>query len=516
MKLHTQHRYRAGAYRKRAFLAAIFFLLTGLSLYAGSSMFGTLLISVLGFFVAGKLIWQKAYIDIKSLRASEDVFVCTSVLCALLYSAARIYFDFRSPGGIDNLFLEGAFLIFALNLSKVYLVAELERPNAFLNKVDDFIPKAARVVEKKEEKIVFAAHLKEGDIILVKAGARIPADGVIKKGKTEIDDSLITGNTAPTPARAGDAVYGGTRNKLADILVKITAAQNASQFMRIIKALKKSERAKTKYVRPVFVRSRYSVAAVFVVMFGAWAYFSREPFALLFFLFFSMPAALLFNRVLGGCAAVRGARKKGIHALSVNTLGVFSAAEVCFIDKTGTITAPSGALKAHTAEVLAALAAKGKKLYILSGDNEEAVARIAKESGVEDYFSCLLPEGKAARVRAAQAEGKITAMTGDGFNDILALLQADVSVAFSKKESLHTNWVDILIKKSAVSALTDIIKIYNKFKLNMAQNIVIAFVFNILLLVFIYNRVAPAPWYSCLAFMLGGVAFTALNSMRLK
>ncbi len=630
--------YSASAYRIRFFVSAFFFLLTALSLYIHTSQTGALCLGIAAFLFGGSLIWRKAISDIKNFQLTEDVFVVISLFAAFLYTLVYILFPLKEFGGINNLILEAVFLLMIVNESKVPVVKEREKAKVFIKKIDDFLPKSARLVlENNKDKKIFASEIKKGDLILVRAGERLPADGVITKGKTEIDESLITGNTVNAFKAPGHKVYGGTLNKLSDIIIEATATLNSSEFMSIIKAVKASERDKEKFIRPVFVYSKYALPAVLLSAVGIWVFilslagFKQVMYhaqILLFLIFFSTPAALLVTRSLSGFFTKMGAKIKGIQLSSINALHVFNKSQVCFIDKTGTITygelkvnqvfpteknklrtllksalsaeyalnspfaaaireyctakrvgaektsslevLPGKGVLAQTAagvitignadfllargikpdeiptawehdtvtcvalgeeflgfitffdnlkpgafEAMEKLTKKGKKIYLLSGDNEKTVAWIAKESGIESYYAGVLPEEKAMHVRKAQAEKNIVAMAGDGFNDILALLRADVSIAFAKKDNLHTNWVDILIKNSDVNSLYSLLKMYKDFRVNVIENMVLAFIFNILLVVFIYYRQTATPWYTCIGFMMLGILAVAINSARL-
>jgi high-affinity K+ transport system ATPase subunit B len=88
---------------------------------------------------------------------------------------------------------------------------------------------------------VFANELKKGDLIFVKTGERLPADGIIKQGKTSIDEQLITGNMLPTSKTAGSRVYAGTLNKSDAVYIEVTEVLASSALMSVVDAIKKGE-----------------------------------------------------------------------------------------------------------------------------------------------------------------------------------------------------------------------------------------------------------------------------------
>lgn len=81
----------------------------------------------------------------------------------------------------------------------------------------------------------------KGDLIFVKTGERLPADGIIKQGKTSIDEQLITGNMLPTSKTAGSRVYAGTLNKSDAVYIEVTEVLASSALMSVVDAIKKGK-----------------------------------------------------------------------------------------------------------------------------------------------------------------------------------------------------------------------------------------------------------------------------------
>lgn len=629
----------ASSYRLRFFVCVFLFVLAAFGRFINDAAeSGILLLACAAFLFGGFLIWKNAWRGLKKLKITEDLLVTCGVLAGYIYSVSYMIFPLKPFGGINSLLLEGMFLLAVANYARMHESEEKEKTDSFLGRIEEFIPKSARLIENKKETKIFASEIKEGMVLLVKAGERIPCDAVIKKGKTEIDESLISGNTINAYRAAGDKVYGATLNKVQDILIECSAPLKKSEFMGIINAIKTGEKEKAAFASEAPVYGKYAATALGAAIFIIWfcvlaeAGFKNILYhaqVLLFFIFFAAPPALFTARALSGHFVKAGARLKKIKISNTDTLRIFNKAQDCYIDKTGTITygalkvnevfpvkkitvkkllaaalsaeytlnspfadalrnyckgkavkpaktysvevlpgkgvisktkssiiivgdrkflheqgtdspdmkgawehdvitgvALNGeflgyitffdSLKPHAYETMDSLTASGKKIYLLSGDNEKTVSWIAKESGIANYYAGVLPEEKAAYIRKSRAEGKITAMAGDGFNDILALLRADVSIVFAKKDTLHANWADIVIKNTDVKSLLFIAKAYKTMRFNIAENIIIAFIFSGLLAAYAYfGTYGDAPWFLCLGFMTAGMLAVTLNSMRL-
>ncbi len=141
------------------------------------------------------------------------------------------------------------------------------------------------------------------------------------------------------------------------------------------------------------------------------------------------------------------------------------------------IIALGDALKPDASEALGALRAAGLRTVLLTGDNEHAAQRIAREVGIDVVHAGVLPDGKAAVVRDLQARSKV-AMVGDGINDAPALMQADVGIAMGGGTDIAIESADIIILSNRLSALPLAREISRHSYAKMLQNVTLAFLFN--------------------------------------
>ena len=174
----------------------------------------------------------------------------------------------------------------------------------------------------------------------------------------------------------------------------------------------------------------------------------------------------------------------------------------------------SQCLRAGAKTLIAELKALGKKVTLLSGDNEAAVARIARDAGIEKYHAHSSPEQKLAIIQALQKHGGIVAMVGDGGNDSPALAAADLSIAMSAGADLARNSADVILLSDNLSAIVHSLRCTMKTKRVIRQNIAWAIAYNLFALPFAAAGVI-APWMAAIG-MSASSLFVVLNATRLN
>ena len=153
---------------------------------------------------------------------------------------------------------------------------------------------------------------------------------------------------------------------------------------------------------------------------------------------------------------------------------------------------------------------------LISGDNELSVSSIAKQVGIEKLSYNVLPKTKAEIVNNMRSAGHKVVMVGDGFNDIIALLRSDASLVFFSGRNLYNNWVDIIIKRNDLYALTDLFKINKKLKRIIRWNFMLAFIAGVGLAFYVlFGAQGRLPWYMVPGGLALGLGLVFLNSARL-
>ena len=208
-------------------------------------------------------------------------------------------------------------------------------------------PKIANLKKGSEIKVVEPEELKVGDIIIVKAGEKIPVDGVIVNGETTINTSALTGESVPRKVKVDDEVLAGCINESDVIEVKVTKEFKDTAINEIIELVKNSNKTKSK--TELFITKFAKVYTPIVVVLALVLAFVPPSFVgfqnlgewvkrALVFLVTSCPCAIVLSVPLGYFAGIGKAGKEGVLIKGSNYLDVLTKANTMVLDKTGTIT----------------------------------------------------------------------------------------------------------------------------------------------------------------------------------
>ena len=142
------------------------------------------------------------------------------------------------------------------------------------------------------------------------------------------------------------------------------------------------------------------------------------------------------------------------------------------------VIAIADTVKESSARAVRELENMGIQVVMITGDNKRTAQAIAREVGIKKVLAEILPEGKSLEVKKYQAEGKITAMVGDGINDSPALVQADVGIAISSGTDVAVESADIVLMKNDLMSVPASIDLSRKTIKNIKQNLFWAFFYN--------------------------------------
>ncbi len=178
-------------------------------------------------------------------------------------------------------------------------------------------------------------------------------------------------------------------------------------------------------------------------------------------------------------------------------------------------------LKADAADAVGRLRSSGRRVVLLTGDNERSAQAIAQSAGIETVIADVLPGQKAESVAALQKSGNVVAMVGDGINDAVALVQADVGVALGTGANIAVESADVILQRPDVNCVPDAMRISRAVVVNIKQNLFWAFFYNIIGIPIAMGLFYPVFGWT-LSPMIGAAAMSmssicvVLNALRLR
>ncbi|MDP3729321.1 MAG: heavy metal translocating P-type ATPase [bacterium] len=179
------------------------------------------------------------------------------------------------------------------------------------------------------------------------------------------------------------------------------------------------------------------------------------------------------------------------------------------------------AIKPEAIEAVKKLHKLGITIVMLTGDDKNTAAAIAKEVGIDDVVAEVLPEDKLKKIKELQSQGKVVAMAGDGVNDAPALAQADVGIAMGTGTDVAIESAGITLLHGDISKLTKAIKLSKMTMRGIKQNLFWAFIYNIVGIPIAAGVFYPifgwllSPVFAGLAMAFSSVSVVS-NSLRIK
>jgi len=194
-----------------------------------------------------------------------------------------------------------------------------------------------RLLPSGEYEMVPTAALRVGDVIELRAGDRVPADGVVKSGRSSLDLASLTGESVPVEVRPGDAALAGAMNLDGLLQIELTRVGENTTLGRIIALMREAENAKPPVTRLLDRYAGQYMALVLVVAAGVWLATGNVP-AMLAVLVASCPCALVLAAPATAVAAIAVAARHGILIKGTAFLEHLADVTAVILDKTGTIT----------------------------------------------------------------------------------------------------------------------------------------------------------------------------------
>ncbi|HLS10087.1 heavy metal translocating P-type ATPase, partial [Lentibacillus sp.] len=214
-------------------------------------------------FIIGWQFYVGAYKNLRNGGANMDVLVALGTSAAYFYSLYEAIKTIGNPGYMPHLYFETSAILITLILFGKYLETNAKsKTTVALSKLLDLQAKQARVIRNDEELMIPVEDVTVGDRLMVKPGEKFPVDGTIVKGKTSVDESMITGESIPVEKDVDANVIGSTLNKNGTIEMQATKVGKDTALASIVKVVEDAQGSKAPIQRLADVISGYFVPIV--------------------------------------------------------------------------------------------------------------------------------------------------------------------------------------------------------------------------------------------------------------
>ena len=209
--------------------------------FPGSRWIGPLFALII-FFYGGLPFIQMAIPELRNRRPGMMTLISLAISVAFAYSIFAIIVSPRS-----SFFWEMATLIDIMLLGHWIEMRSVRQASGALNELAKLMPDTAeRILPDGSTEVVPARSLEEGDLVLVRPGASVPADGVVVEGRSDVNQAMLTGESRPVPKGPGDEVIAGTINGDGSLRVRVTATGEATALAGIMRLVAQAQQSKSK------------------------------------------------------------------------------------------------------------------------------------------------------------------------------------------------------------------------------------------------------------------------------
>lgn len=304
---------------------------------------------------------------------------------------------------------EGAILLFLFSLSNTLEGFVLGRTRRAIQSLMGLSPEEATVLREGKEHRVSVEELKRGEVVLIRPGERVAADGEVLSGNSSIDQSAITGESVPVSKEFGDAVFAGTLNGNGALQIRVTKTASESTLAGIIHLVEEAQSEKAPSQRFTdWFGARYTAgvllvsAAAIVIPF----LFFSVPFDLAFYramtlLVVASPCAVVISIPVAIMSSIAGGARNGVLIKGGAHLEEMGKIRAIAFDKTGTLTI-------GRPQLTDIIAAPGR------GETEVLILAASAERGSEHPLATAIVEAAKARALPLKESSETQALVGRG------------------------------------------------------------------------------------------------------
>ena len=217
-------------------------------------------------FIIGWQFYESAYKNLKTKSANMDVLVALGTSAAYFYSLYESIKTLSIPGYMPHLYFETSAILITLILFGKYLESRAKgKTTEAISKLLQLQAKEARVIRNGEEVLIPIEEVVVSDVLVIKPGEKIPVDGIVTKGTTSIDESMLTGESIPVEKQIGAEVIGATMNINGTIEMEAKKVGKDTALASIVKAVEDAQGDKAPIQRMADIISSYFVPIVVVI-----------------------------------------------------------------------------------------------------------------------------------------------------------------------------------------------------------------------------------------------------------
>lgn len=360
--------------------------------------------------IGGWSFYIGAWAALQRRALNMDVLIALGTSVAYVYSVVVVFAPNWLPVGIDErgVYFEVSAVVIAFVLMGKYMEEIIkQRSSAAVRRLLDLQPATASVIRDGEEFTIPLDQLQRGDLVLVRPGEKVPADGVVLEGQSSLDESLITGEAMPVAKEPGADVIGGTINGRGLLRVRTTRVGPETALAQIIRIVEEAQASSAPVQRLADQVTSWFVPAIVVVAFlslllwSAAGSFSSGLLAFIAVLVISCPCALGIATPAALMVGVGKGAELGILIRSGEVLERVERLTTVVFDKTGTLTRGKPVL---TQVVRAAASTNAEVLQIAA----------ALEAGSEHPLAAAVLDAAAAASLPLMPVQQFEARTGEG------------------------------------------------------------------------------------------------------
>ncbi|MEP7094096.1 MAG: heavy metal translocating P-type ATPase, partial [Flavobacterium sp.] len=312
------------------------------------------LFSIPVLFYAGWMFFVRAWKSIVTWNLNMFTLIGIGTSVAFLFSIVGMFFpdifpsEFKSHHGTIHLYFEAATVIITLVLLGQLLEAKAHgQTNGAIKELLKLAPTEATLVENGNDQIISIHNIKKGNLLRVKPGEKIPVDGKITTGESNIDESMITGEPIPVDKKVDDTVISGTINGTKSFVMIAEKVGSETLLSQIIQMVNDASRSRAPIQKLADRVAKYfvpTVVIISIITFFVWAKFGPEPAYVyglinaIAVLIIACPCALGLATPMSVMVGVGKGAQFGILIKNAEVLENMNKIDVLITDKTGTIT----------------------------------------------------------------------------------------------------------------------------------------------------------------------------------